>query len=76
MAEKTVTIGLSLGADICWPICFEEIFSRLDLAIPSGDDTIRFEVERVSIEPFDLKKPCEYDVVVDRRRLRDRGWGS
>ena len=25
---------LSLGADICWPICYEELIRRLDLAIP------------------------------------------
>jgi len=59
-------IGLSLGADICWPICFEAILKRLDLAIPSGPDTLGFEVSRVTIEPFDLRQPVRYDVVVDR----------
>jgi hypothetical protein len=59
-------IGLSLGADICWPICFEAILKRLDLAIPSGRDTLGFEVSRVTIEPFDLRQPVRYDVVVDR----------
>jgi hypothetical protein len=59
-------IGLSLGADICWPICFEAILQRLDLAIPSGRDTLGFEVSRVTIEPFDLRQPVRYDVVVDR----------
>ncbi len=39
---------------------------RLDLRIPSGEDTIRFHVERVMIEPFDLRQPCKYDVVIDR----------
>ena len=29
-------------------------------------DTVGFEVERVTIEPFDLRQPCKYDVVVDR----------
>ena len=32
MAKKTRRIGLSLGADICWPICYQEIVKRLDLA--------------------------------------------
>ncbi len=27
---------------------------------------MRFEVERVTIEPFDLQQPCKYDLVVDR----------
>jgi hypothetical protein len=29
-------------------------------------DTVRFEIERVSIEPFDLRQPVEYDVLLDR----------
>jgi hypothetical protein len=59
-------IGLSLGADICWPICFEELVKRLALSIPVGDDRVELEVERVTIEPFDLRQPCKYDLVVDR----------
>jgi hypothetical protein len=59
-------IGLSLGADICWPLCFEHIMKRLDLRIPTAGDTVRFEVERVTIEPFDLRQPVKYDLVVDR----------
>ena len=66
MAHKTRRIGLSLGADICWPICYEGLMKELDLAISDGDDTMTFEVERVCIEPFDLQQPCEYDVVIDR----------
>ena len=66
MAEVIRRIGLSLGADICWPICFEQLLQRLDLSIPHQGDTLRFEVERVSIEPFDLRQPVKYDVVVDR----------
>lgn len=66
MADVTRRIGLSLGADLCWPICFEEILKRLQLALPIGGDTVRFEVERVTIEPFDLAQPVRYDVVLDR----------
>lgn len=66
MAEVTRHIGLSLGADICWPLCFEHMMKRLDLSIPHEGDTLRFEVERVTIEPFDLRQPVKYDVVVDR----------
>ena len=70
MADVVRHIGLSLGADICWPLCFEHILTRLDLKIPvpkaQGGGTMRFEVERVSIEPFDLQQPCKYDVVIDR----------
>jgi len=66
MSDATRRIGLSLGADICWPICYEEIMKRLDLALPLGAETVRFQVERVSIEPFDLRQACSYDLVIDR----------
>jgi len=42
MAQVTRKIGLSLGADICWPICFEEILRRLQLEIPWQGDRVRF----------------------------------
>jgi hypothetical protein len=66
MAEVVRRIGLSLGADICWPLCYEAILKRMNLALPVGGDTVRFEVERVRIEPFDLQQPCRYDLVLDR----------
>jgi hypothetical protein len=66
MAHVTKRIGLSLGADLCWPICYEEIVRRLDLRLPIGGDSVDFEVERVTIEPFDLRQPVRYDLVLDR----------
>ena len=61
MAEIVRRIGLSLGADICWPLCFEHLMNRLDLRVPderNAGDSIRFEVERVFIEQYDLRQPC------------------
>ena len=66
MANQQRNIGLSLGADICWPICYEALMKKLDLSIAHGKDTLTFDVERVHIEPFDLRQPCKYDVVIDR----------
>jgi len=69
MATQTRRIGLSLGADLCWPSAFEELVRRLDLELPAPDgsgDTVRFEVDRVTVEPFDLSAPRKYDVVIDR----------
>ncbi|HWU88544.1 MAG TPA: hypothetical protein VN253_14780, partial [Kofleriaceae bacterium] len=66
MGTVTRRIGLSLGADICWPICYEELVKRLDLSIPHEGDQVGIEVERVTIEPFDLRQPCKYDLVIDR----------
>jgi len=66
VARVTRKIGLSLGADVCWPKAYEEILKKLDLEIPMGRDKVRFEVERMSIEPFDLQAPKRYDLVIDR----------
>ncbi len=66
MAEVTRRIGLSLGADICWPIAYTEILRRMDLRIPHGGDTVRLDVDRMTIEPFDLREHTPYDVVIDR----------
>lgn len=66
MADVTRQIGLSLGADICWPAAYEEIVKRLDLAIPWNGDTVKFAVERVTVEPFDLMYQPKYDLVMDR----------
>ena len=66
MANVIRRIGLSLGADICWPIAYEQIMRRLDLKIPIDGDEVGFEVDRVTIEPFDLRQPCPYDLVIDR----------
>ena len=66
MANVVKRIGLSLGADLCWPICYEEIVRRLDLKVPVKKDTVSFDVGRVRIEPFDIREPRRYDVVLDR----------
>ena len=66
MANVTKRIGLSLGADICWPIAFTEIMKRLDLEIRVKRDRVRFQVERMTIDPFDVREPKRYDLVIDR----------
>jgi len=66
VANITKKIGLSLGADICWPICYEELLKKLDLNLPIDGNSIKIESSRVEIEPFDLSMDCKYDVVIDR----------
>ena len=66
MANITRKIGLSLGADICWPICFEELLKKLDLNLSIDGNSVKIESSRVEIEPFDLSMDCKYDVVIDR----------
>ena len=64
--SSTRKIGLSLGADICWPKCFEDIMAKWEPEFRIGDEKIRFVVDRVTIDPFNLRKRVSYDVVVDR----------
>lgn len=66
MADRTVRIGLSLGADICWPIAYETLFREVTQGITLDGRRLAFEVERVTIEPFDLAQPVKYDLVIDR----------
>ncbi|HMO13389.1 MAG TPA: hypothetical protein PKD64_06105 [Pirellulaceae bacterium] len=66
MTQSIRRIGLSLGADLCWPKCYEEIVRMLNLNINLNGEQIRFEIERVTIEPFNLRQTCKYNVVVDR----------
>jgi len=63
---STRRIGLSLGADLCWPTCYEEILRLWNPRLDVGAETVDFEVARVDIEPYSLTKPCPYDVVLDR----------
>ena len=62
---ETRHIGLSLGADICWPAFYEGILAELG-PIEVDTTTVAFDVERVTIEPFDLRQPTKYDLVIDR----------
>lgn len=67
MATGTKHIGLSLGADICWPIAYESLFEAVTRdGLKVNKTTYQFAVERMSIEPFSLHKPVKYDVVIDR----------
>ena len=66
MANLTRNIGLSLGADLCWPASYEALIRLLDLKIPLGEDVVDFAVERVTVEPFDLAYKPKYDLVLDR----------
>lgn len=66
MPAVTRHIGLSLGADICWPLAFEQILADSKLNLKVGKDTVQFACERVAVEPFRLQRGCKYDLVVDR----------
>ena len=66
ITPETKHIGLSLGADLCWPAAYEALIGRLDLDLKIGKRQVRFDTERVRVEPFDLKYKPRYDLVIDR----------
>lgn len=66
MDSRKVNIGLSLGADICWPICYESLLAALTRDLHYDGHRIEVHCERVTIEPFNLRQPVKYDVVIDR----------
>ena len=66
MSKEIRNLGLSLGADLCWPAAFEEIMKEWDLSIDYKGREISFDVERVTVEPFNLQYKPKYDVVLDR----------
>lgn len=66
MQRSTRRIGLSLGADICWPGAYEQLVRNLNLELTLGNEVVDFAVERVKVEPYSLRQPCRYDVVLDR----------
>ncbi|MEN0063745.1 MAG: hypothetical protein AAGA48_16450 [Myxococcota bacterium] len=58
-------IGLSLGADICWPAAFEALIGQMG-PIRIGNDEVHLECERTTVRPFSLRETPAYDLVVDR----------
>ncbi|HVE62637.1 MAG TPA: hypothetical protein VNB94_02380 [Mycobacteriales bacterium] len=66
MTEVRHLLGLLLGTEEDWPSAFESLVRRLDPVLRTGDTTHRFDVERITIEPFDLRQDSRYDLVVDR----------
>jgi len=62
----TRRIGLSLGADLCWPAFYEDIVAELAPRFTIAGEEIDIAVERVRIEPFALRAPVKYDVLLDR----------
>ena len=59
-------IGLLLGTEEDWPTAFESIVHRLGPVTDGAGEEHRFAVERVTIEPFDLRAKPRHDLVIDR----------
>jgi hypothetical protein len=59
-------IGLLLGTEQDWPTAFEAIMRRLGTVADGSGAHHSFEVERLTIEPFDLRAKPRPQLVIDR----------
>jgi hypothetical protein len=66
MTDTTHLLGLLLGTEQDWPTAFEGIVRQLGAVTDTSGDQHHFDVERVAIEPFDLRYKPRYDLVIDR----------
>ncbi|HEY0363419.1 MAG TPA: hypothetical protein VGC83_14160, partial [Solirubrobacteraceae bacterium] len=66
MPDTIHRIGLLLGTEDDWPTAFETIVSRLGSIKGEDGSSHRIDVERLTIEPFDLRDKPRHELVVDR----------
>ena len=66
MPDTIHHIGLLLGTEDDWPTAFETIVSRLGSIKGENGSSHRIDVERLTIEPFDLRDKPRHELVVDR----------
>jgi hypothetical protein len=66
VADQRHLIGLLLGTEEDWPTAFEAIAGRLG-EIRDGEGRIHaYDVERLTIEPFNLRAEPRQELVIDR----------
>jgi hypothetical protein len=59
-------VGLLLGTEEDWPAAFETIMRRMGAVTDGAGEEHTYEVERVTIEPFDLRDRPRHHLVIDR----------
>ena len=59
-------IGLLLGTEDDWPTVLEHLVQRVGTVVDGSGAQHRYDVERITIEPFDLRARPSYDLVIDR----------
>jgi hypothetical protein len=63
---KTHLVGLLLGTEEDWPTAFQALVRRLGPVTDAAGEQHAFDVERITIEPFDLRYKPRYELVIDR----------
>jgi hypothetical protein len=66
VTDTSHLIGLLLGTEEDWPAAFEALIHRVGTVTDGLDTTHEFDVERLTIEPFDLRTKPRHDLVIDR----------
>jgi hypothetical protein len=66
MTDHTHLLGLLLGTEDDWPTAFESIVRQLGPITDASGDQHHYDVERIVIEPFNLRDKPRYDLVIDR----------
>jgi hypothetical protein len=59
-------LGLQLGTENDWPSVFEHLVGRMGAVTDGAGTEHRYDVERITVEPFDLRYRPSYDLVIDR----------
>jgi D-ala D-ala ligase C-terminus len=59
-------VGLLLGTEQDWPTAFEAIMRSVGTVTDAAGTEHRYDVERMTIEPFDLRSTPRHDLVIDR----------
>ena len=65
-AEVRHRLGLLLGTENDWPSVFEGLVRRLGPVTDGSGTAHSYDVDRITIEPFDLRDHPSYDLVIDR----------
>jgi D-ala D-ala ligase C-terminus len=66
VSDQRHLIGLLLGTEEDWPTAFEAIAGRLGDVRDGEGRTHAFDVERLTIEPFNLRADPRHELVIDR----------
>ena len=66
MTDARHLVGLLLGTEEDWPSAFETILRRLGPVTDAAGIRHECDVERITIEPFDLRYRPRYELVIDR----------
>src|SRR3954465_1631209 len=66
VTDQSHLIGLLLGTEEDWPTAFEAITARLGDVRDGEGRSHSYDVERITIEPFNLRSAPRHQLVIDR----------